>query len=630
MFLRRIEVQGYRAAGDETLVCELPGRFSIMLGANGTGKTTLAEGVYLAHKHVFPHLTRPISASLSALSDRTVAVEYQYEEPEMHPFWSLQQLNGVTAPAFGRRLEPSMGRVRATAIDGASDDALNALVVLFLRADRRPIDELAGREARLIVEALRAEQERRTGHRRLSDVKATVGRLLDQLQHDDLVASLEGRVQREVGHLAGIVRPHFPFLGRTVVDDDLLARILEFVLATVDERALAQRLEISALGYVNLLHLAVILAAIPGSDADPDSPVQGGAPVVGLPQTDGGADSPSPRSEDRTPASELADADRAIEDANAEVETTLDSIFPPTPHVTIVIEEPEAHLHPQLQHGLTRHLRRVVARRPELQVILTTHSSEVISGGSVRDLVVLTRHENRSIAWCAKDLPLVAGELDRVLRMADRHLDVTRSAALFSPYSLVVEGITDALLVRCFGHLWAVEDADRRQFIDSLTITIAGSRIGDWIPRLLASPGHEIAERLAILGDYDRIGTPNWLSDFSPDRVRCYLSTPTLEPSLVSDNAELVKAALEAIEANLGSISPETVARFFASGGAGSAKKAAFAEAIADVIEAGQIPVVVPHHIADSLDFLWEGAVAGNAARGEGEPGNEGDPKAAN
>lgn len=453
----------------------------------------------------------------------TPAFNAQSQNPEPHPVWATQQLNGEAPPSLRRQLEPSMGRVRAKGIEGAEDAAIDALVLLFLRADRRPADELAGREARLIVEALRAEQQRRTGHRRLSAVKATVGRLLDQLHHDPLVESLEHRVQREVDHLAGAARPHFPFLGRAHVDDDLLARVLEFVLATVDDRLLAQRLEISALGYGNLLHLAVILAAIPGRDeavdtnATADSHHHGADMAMADELTDG--------PDSAEPADELADADAAIVAANDESDAVLDSVFPPNPHVTVVIEEPEAHLHPQLQHGLTRHLRRVVERRPELQVVLTTHSSEVISAASTSELVVLRRVGKRTSSRLPRDLPLTPSVRNRVLRMANRHLDVTRSAALFAAHSIVVEGITDALLVRRFGHVWAGSDEHRQHFVDALTITIAGSRIGDWIPRLLVSTDYEIVDRLVILGDHDKIGTPTWLTDFDPERVRCCLST---------------------------------------------------------------------------------------------------------
>lgn len=608
LFLQKVIVHGYRAACGEEIAVELPGRFSVILGANASGKTTVADAMYLGHRHVFPQIPRPIAAALEPRSERFVELGFAYEDPELHPWWSTQKLNGESAPTFRRHLEPSMGRVRAKAIEGADDAAVDSLVLLFLRADRRPVDELAGREARIIVEALRAEQERRTGHRQLTAVKAAVGRLLDQLHRDPLVASLEQRVQREVEHLAGAVRPHYPFLGRANVDDDLLARILEFVLATIDDRALAQRLEISALGYVNLLHLAVILAAIPGRDpvldqaTDGDSATSEGAEFV---------EHETASAEDHDLTEDAAKAD--LDDANEESEAVLDSVFPPNPHVTILIEEPEAHLHPQLQHGLTRHLRRVVERRPEVQVVMTTHSSEVISAAASQHLVILKRVGNRTLSRSPHDLPLDDTVRARVLRMADRHLDVTRSAALFASFPIVVEGITEALLLRGFGHVWAAGDAARDHFIDALTIIVAGSRIGDWIPLLLATPGHEIAERLVILGDHDKIGTPTWLMALDADRVRCCLSNPTLEPSLVADNGPLVAAGLHTINAQLDPITVDTVTQYFGKDGPGSSKKAAFAEAIIDAIDAGAIPVVTPSHIAEALDFLWVGVQAAEA-----------------
>jgi putative ATP-dependent endonuclease of the OLD family len=603
MYLQKVTIGGYRAACDEEIVCELPGRFSVLVGANGTGKTSIAEAMYLAHRHVFPQIARPVAAALATGADRFVEVAYEYEASETHPLWSIQQLNGEAAPTLRRQLEPSMGRVRAKGIEGAEDSTIDALVLLFLRADRRPADELAGREARLIVEALRAEQQRRTGHRRLSAVKATVGRLLDQLHRDSLVQSLEHRVQLEIDHLAGAIRPHFPFLGRANVDDDLLARILEFVLATADDRHLAQRLEISALGYVNLLHLAVILAAIPGRDVIIDAGTTSPGEAEPPPPGDDGSTKP----ESSEPQAEASiTAEEAIESADDESEAVLDSVFPPNPHVTIVVEEPEAHLHPQLQHGLARHLRRVVARRPELQVILTTHSSEIISAASTAELVVLKRHDNKTISRCPADIPLSPAVRARVIRMADRHLDVTRSAALFAAYSIVVEGITDALLVRRFGHVWAGADDRRVHFVDALTITIAGSRIGDWIPRLLVTTDFELVERLVILGDYDKIGTPSWISDFDPQRIRCCLSTPTLEPSLVSENFALVRTALTAIGADVDPLTSDSVSAYFSKDGDGRSKKAEFAEAVVDAIDHGA-DVTAPSHITEALDFLWEG-----------------------
>jgi putative ATP-dependent endonuclease of OLD family len=116
LFLQRVAVHGYRAACDEEIVCELPGRFSVVVGANGTGKTSVTEAMYLAHRHVFPQIQRPPAAALAPRSERFVEVAFEYEDPEQHAWWSAQQLNGVAAPAFRRQLEPSMGRVRAKAI----------------------------------------------------------------------------------------------------------------------------------------------------------------------------------------------------------------------------------------------------------------------------------------------------------------------------------------------------------------------------------------------------------------------------------------------------------------------------------------------------------------------------------
>jgi hypothetical protein len=111
-----------------------------------------------------------------------------------------------------------------------------------------------------------------------------------------------------------------------------------------------------------------------------------------------------------------------------------------------------------------------------------------------------------------------------------------------------------------------------------------------------------------IICDHDALGVPAWVSEFSPERLRCCLSTPTLEPALVADNPELVQAAIRQLGGEAEAVTAESVAAYFGTGGAGNGKKAAFAEAVVDLINAGTIAVGVPSHIAEALDFLWEGA----------------------
>jgi putative ATP-dependent endonuclease of OLD family len=133
------------------------------------------------------------------------------------------------------------------------------------------VDELARREAEVIVELLRSEQERRRGHRNLADVRALAARLLDGLVSHELIQSVETRVSDYLVSLTGGVSRQHAFIGRQEVDDAFLARVLELLLASVDQRSLTQRLEVSGLGYVNLLHMAVTLAAIPRGRGYPRS-----------------------------------------------------------------------------------------------------------------------------------------------------------------------------------------------------------------------------------------------------------------------------------------------------------------------------------------------------------------------
>jgi len=108
----------------------------------------------------------------------------------------------------------------------------------------------------------------------------------------------------------------------------------------------------------------------------------------------------------------------------------------------LLIEEPEAHLHPQLQIMLLKYLERT-AKGKDVQIIVTTHSPVLASSVSLNSVCHLSAVSQEPMAIQLSSCGLSSDSAAFV----NRWLDVTKSTLLFARGVILVEGIAEAMLL---------------------------------------------------------------------------------------------------------------------------------------------------------------------------------------
>lgn len=112
-----------------------------------------------------------------------------------------------------------------------------------------------------------------------------------------------------------------------------------------------------------------------------------------------------------------------------------------TPIKTLIIEEPEAHLHPQHQIKFLQFIKELLGNTKNFQVFISTHSPNISSQVCVSDLYICKDGNVFSLRQTETNLK------DEDYKFLHKFLDVTKADLFFARGLIFVEGISEQLVL---------------------------------------------------------------------------------------------------------------------------------------------------------------------------------------
>lgn len=125
----------------------------------------------------------------------------------------------------------------------------------------------------------------------------------------------------------------------------------------------------------------------------------------------------------------------------------------------LIIEEPEAHTHPQMQYVFASQIKSLIDKFPRLQAVLTTHSSHIVSKSAFEDIRYLSKTSNQENVEIknfhtelSKKFDDVHGDTEGPLlfKFLSQYLSIQSSELFFADKAIFIEGTTERMLLPLF------------------------------------------------------------------------------------------------------------------------------------------------------------------------------------
>ncbi|EHC04297.1 AAA family ATPase [Shewanella sp. SP1S2-4] len=431
MYLSNLKTEGFRCFGKEFNV-QLAGGLNVIVGENGAGKTAIISAIrQLFHDSESGRYSitsddffSPFVAGGKNASSLSISAEFDgLDAADKVAFlpWvgasntALLNLQAENKEVRGRFKKVIWGGIsRSSQFDPELLDLVQCIYLPPLRDAEANLSN--GRQSRLskLLKALNRKQLKECKRdTKLHPLESKLKEFNESLADDGKLGIKEAsklineNLTKAVGHYFGQkTNIQFAKSDFTKIAESLT--LLFFPDLSVKDQELFRELSQNSLGYNNLLYIASILAELTLDDEDEDQPL----------------------------------------------------------FKLLLIEEPEAHLHPQLQIRLLNHLKSVAEENKNVQVIVTTHSTVLASSVDLESII----HLSKSPAPVATPLrtcglPKTSGQF------INRWLDVTKSNLLFARGVILVEGIAEQMIIPALAEIVLKEQEVGRQNLEDLGIS---------------------------------------------------------------------------------------------------------------------------------------------------------------